>query len=224
MKVVINFDYPQSSEDYIHRIGRTGRLQQSGTSYAFFTSNNMRHANELISVLRETNQLISPQLLEMAELAKTEAFGKNKNKNGFKTQTQKFQRGAKNGRGRGNVRGGIDQKMNRGKPVFGTQDNFNRFNGGLQRGGRGNRGAPRGKQRGGVHQRMFNQNEQSYYQPKEYNNQPSYNNNNIKLNNYDMPPPTHGYDQVQFPMAQFNVPPPGYNNNMNQCIQYPISY
>ncbi|XP_059472626.1 uncharacterized protein LOC132194987 [Neocloeon triangulifer] len=66
VKFVINFDYPNSSEDYIHRIGRTGRSQRSGTAYAFFTANNARQARDLLSVLREANQVINPQLAEMA--------------------------------------------------------------------------------------------------------------------------------------------------------------
>lgn len=63
---MINFDYPNSSEDYIHRIGRTGRSSQSGTSYAFFTPNNSRQAKDLVSVLREANQVVNPKLTEMA--------------------------------------------------------------------------------------------------------------------------------------------------------------
>jgi superfamily II DNA/RNA helicase len=63
---VINFDYPNSSEDYIHRIGRTGRSQRSGTAYAFFTPNNARQARDLISVLREANQVVNPKLSEFA--------------------------------------------------------------------------------------------------------------------------------------------------------------
>jgi ATP-dependent RNA helicase DDX5/DBP2 len=62
IKYVINFDYPNSSEDYIHRIGRTGRCNSSGTSYAFFTPNNSRQAKDLVSVLREANQEVNPQL------------------------------------------------------------------------------------------------------------------------------------------------------------------
>jgi superfamily II DNA/RNA helicase len=66
VKYVINFDYPSSSEDYIHRIGRTGRSQSSGTSYAFFTPQNGRQAKDLINVLREANQIINPKLSELA--------------------------------------------------------------------------------------------------------------------------------------------------------------
>lgn len=29
IKFVINFDYPNNSEDYVHRIGRTGRASQT---------------------------------------------------------------------------------------------------------------------------------------------------------------------------------------------------
>ncbi|CAB3365153.1 Hypothetical predicted protein [Cloeon dipterum] len=65
VKFVINFDYPNSSEDYIHRIGRTGRSCQSGTSYAFFTPSNSRQAKDLVSVLREANQVVNPKLMEL---------------------------------------------------------------------------------------------------------------------------------------------------------------
>lgn len=57
IKYVINFDYPNSSEDYIHRIGRTGRSKTKGTSYAFFTPSNSRQAKDLVSVLTEANQV-----------------------------------------------------------------------------------------------------------------------------------------------------------------------
>lgn len=63
---VINYDYPGNSEDYIHRIGRTGRSETKGTSYAFFTENNARQAQDLVAVLREAKQEIEPKLLEMA--------------------------------------------------------------------------------------------------------------------------------------------------------------
>ncbi|XP_077294175.1 ATP-dependent RNA helicase Rm62 isoform X2 [Arctopsyche grandis] len=66
IKYVINFDYPNSSEDYIHRIGRTGRCKTKGTSYAFFTPSNSRQAKDLVSVLQEANQEINPKLQDMA--------------------------------------------------------------------------------------------------------------------------------------------------------------
>jgi superfamily II DNA/RNA helicase len=76
VKFVINFDYPQSSEDYVHRIGRTGRSQRTGTAYAFFTPSNAKQANDLIAVLQEANQVINPKLHEMAQMARSGAFGR----------------------------------------------------------------------------------------------------------------------------------------------------
>ncbi len=38
IKYVINFDFPNNTEDYIHRIGRTARADNVGTAYTFFTS------------------------------------------------------------------------------------------------------------------------------------------------------------------------------------------
>lgn len=40
---VINYDYPNNSEDYIHRIGRTGRAGAKGTAITFFTTDSMCH-------------------------------------------------------------------------------------------------------------------------------------------------------------------------------------
>ncbi|KAL4703282.1 hypothetical protein ACJJTC_015414 [Scirpophaga incertulas] len=66
VKFVVNFDYPNSSEDYIHRIGRTGRCQQSGTAYTYFTSGDARQSRALVAVLRETGQNPPTKLSEMA--------------------------------------------------------------------------------------------------------------------------------------------------------------
>lgn len=67
VKFVINFDYPNCSEDYVHRIGRTGRSQKTGTAYTFFTRGNSKQAKDLIEVLREANQVINPKLYEFME-------------------------------------------------------------------------------------------------------------------------------------------------------------
>lgn len=64
---MINFDYPNNSEDYVHRIGRTGRSNNTGTAYTFFTPSNGNKAKDLIEVLKEANQVINPKLLELAE-------------------------------------------------------------------------------------------------------------------------------------------------------------
>ncbi|CAG9855598.1 unnamed protein product [Phyllotreta striolata] len=78
VKYVINYDYPNSSEDYVHRIGRTGRCQQAGTAYAFFTPNNQRQAKGLIAVLEEAGQEVNAELMELAQQAKNGSNGKNR--------------------------------------------------------------------------------------------------------------------------------------------------
>lgn len=40
MNCVVNFDLPSQLEDYVHRIGRTGRAGATGISYSFFTRKN----------------------------------------------------------------------------------------------------------------------------------------------------------------------------------------
>jgi len=65
VKFVINYDYPNNSEDYIHRIGRTGRKGNSGTSYTLFTPNNAQKARDLVAVLTEAKQVVNPKLQEL---------------------------------------------------------------------------------------------------------------------------------------------------------------
>lgn len=67
VKFVINYDYPSNSEDYVHRIGRTGRSNNTGTAYTLFTNSNANKAGDLINVLREANQVINPKLADMAK-------------------------------------------------------------------------------------------------------------------------------------------------------------
>ena len=62
---IINLDFPNVAEDYIHRIGRTARADNSGFAYTFFTIQNYKHSNELIRILREANQNIPPRLSEI---------------------------------------------------------------------------------------------------------------------------------------------------------------
>lgn len=59
VKFVINYDFPGNIEDYVHRIGRTGRSNNKGTSYTFFTQSNGAKVDELVNILQETNQVRS---------------------------------------------------------------------------------------------------------------------------------------------------------------------
>ncbi|KAI7870385.1 P-loop containing nucleoside triphosphate hydrolase protein [Spinellus fusiger] len=66
VKYVINYDFPTNIEDYVHRVGRTGRGGCLGSSFTFFTADNARQARDLVGILSETKQMIDPRLQMMA--------------------------------------------------------------------------------------------------------------------------------------------------------------
>lgn len=56
---------PHTIEDYIHRIGRTGRAGAKGVSISFMTDKHARLARDLVGILREAQQNVPPQLMQM---------------------------------------------------------------------------------------------------------------------------------------------------------------
>ncbi|XP_015085117.1 DEAD-box ATP-dependent RNA helicase 5 [Solanum pennellii] len=63
VEVVINYSFPLTTEDYVHRIGRTGRAGKKGVAHTFFTKDNKGLSGELINVLREAGQTVPAALL-----------------------------------------------------------------------------------------------------------------------------------------------------------------
>ncbi len=47
ISIVINYDLPQSSEDYVHRIGRTGRSNAKGKAISFATPDQKKEINQI---------------------------------------------------------------------------------------------------------------------------------------------------------------------------------
>merc|ERR1719326_1034795 len=67
--VVVNFDMPTGSngvEDYVHRIGRTGRAGSKGIAHTFFTQGDRKCATQLVEVLTKADQEVPPELQAMA--------------------------------------------------------------------------------------------------------------------------------------------------------------
>ena len=62
---VVNYDFPNGVEDYIHRIGRTGRAGALGEAYTLFMPGDGKYARELARVLREAGQEVPPELESM---------------------------------------------------------------------------------------------------------------------------------------------------------------
>lgn len=87
---------PGNIEDYVHRIGRTGRAGTKGTSVSFFNEGNSKLGSQLIKILREANQQIPDALLQYD---RSSGFGHSRYGGGGRG------RGGFGGRGRG--RGGF---------------------------------------------------------------------------------------------------------------------
>ncbi len=51
LSLVVNYDVPNHYEDYVHRIGRTGRAGKPGTAYTFITKEQESYAPDLVKAL-----------------------------------------------------------------------------------------------------------------------------------------------------------------------------
>jgi ATP-dependent RNA helicase DBP3 len=70
VEYVINYTFPLTIEDYIHRIGRTGRAGHQGIAHTFFTSREKSLAGALQNVLRQSNQEIPEDLRKFGNTVK----------------------------------------------------------------------------------------------------------------------------------------------------------
>ncbi|MEK7131814.1 MAG: C-terminal helicase domain-containing protein, partial [Patescibacteria group bacterium] len=71
ISLVINYDLPDNTEDYVHRIGRTGRAQSFGKAISFATSQewvDIRHIEKLIkkSIPVRTLPVLPPRRVNIA--------------------------------------------------------------------------------------------------------------------------------------------------------------
>ncbi|XP_047325813.1 DEAD-box ATP-dependent RNA helicase 37-like [Impatiens glandulifera] len=74
---VVNFDLPNDIDDYVHRIGRTGRAGKKGMATAFFNENNSSMARSLAELMQEANQEVPAWL---SQYAARSSFGGGKNR------------------------------------------------------------------------------------------------------------------------------------------------
>ncbi|CAH0730061.1 unnamed protein product, partial [Brenthis ino] len=194
VKFVINYDYPNNSEDYVHRIGRTGRSHNTGTAYTLFTPNNSAKAKDLLSVLQEANQVVNPKLLELAQCGM--GF---KGKYGRGRFRERDDSSSGRGRGRGASRfsdrssrwdsSSNGQSFDQGSNSSYNRQGFNNREGGFREREGSFRGRGRGRGRGG-----YNQNQGStggYNQGFNQNNQGFNSAPNSYYNMYSQPPPSN---------------------------------
>ena len=63
---VVNFDMPATIDDYVHRIGRTGRVGKKGLATAFFNNQDTGLASDLALLLTEVKQQLPDWLAACA--------------------------------------------------------------------------------------------------------------------------------------------------------------
>jgi ATP-dependent RNA helicase DDX5/DBP2 len=90
--MVVNYDFPTQIEDYIHRIGRTGRAGATGSSYTFVTGKNAHYGKDLIKILEDAGQTVPEELRSLAQNARSYGGG------------GRGGRGGKGGKGKGGGR------------------------------------------------------------------------------------------------------------------------
>jgi len=85
VKQVVNFDLPDEIDEYIHRIGRTGRIGNKGKAISFFARDKDDNlARGLVKILSESDQTVPDWLEEVAETALGSGYGPKGGKYGAK--------------------------------------------------------------------------------------------------------------------------------------------
>lgn len=141
---VVNYDLPTDIDDYVHRIGRTGRAGNTGVSTAFFNRGNRGVVRDLIDLLKEANQEV-PGFLDA--IARESSFG-----GGGRGGGRSGGRGRGSGANRDVRRGGFGGQSGAPGGGYGGQGGFNGgYGGGGYSGGGGQYGggAPAGNYGGG---------------------------------------------------------------------------
>lgn len=70
VELVVNYTFPLTIEDYVHRIGRTGRAGKTGEAITFFTDADKLRAGELQNVLKQAGVAPPEALLKFGATVK----------------------------------------------------------------------------------------------------------------------------------------------------------
>ncbi|KAJ1991387.1 RNA-dependent ATPase rok1 [Coemansia spiralis] len=65
VNLVINYDFPQSTQSYIHRIGRTGRAGRLGKAITYFTKEDAPYLKTIVNVMRESGCEVPEWMLQL---------------------------------------------------------------------------------------------------------------------------------------------------------------
>ncbi|CUA72477.1 ATP-dependent RNA helicase ROK1 [Debaryomyces hansenii CBS767] [Rhizoctonia solani] len=70
VRLVINYDFPQSVQSYIHRIGRTGRAGREGEAVTYFTNADAPYLKMIANVLKASNNPVPEWMLKLSKPSK----------------------------------------------------------------------------------------------------------------------------------------------------------
>jgi len=91
---VINFDTPNFPENYMHRIGRTGRAEKKGEALLFYSEKEIDHKDAIEKLMKmEINQLSFPVAVEISTKLTPEEETKVIEPNNPHKQSNEFERG-----------------------------------------------------------------------------------------------------------------------------------
>ncbi|TNN20375.1 putative ATP-dependent RNA helicase DDX52 isoform 3 [Schistosoma japonicum] len=62
VSMVVNYDVPPSKQEYIHRIGRTGRAGHRGRSITLWTDSDLPHMDSILSVMKRSGSEVDEEL------------------------------------------------------------------------------------------------------------------------------------------------------------------
>ncbi|KAJ2275796.1 ATP-dependent RNA helicase ded1 [Coemansia sp. RSA 451] len=79
---VINYDLPNDVDEYVHRVGRTGRAGNTGIATSFFNRNNTGIARQLVELLQEANQEV-PGWLQSIMRERSSFGGRGRGRGGY---------------------------------------------------------------------------------------------------------------------------------------------
>ncbi|KAI9331878.1 putative ROK1-ATP-dependent RNA helicase [Obelidium mucronatum] len=65
VSMVINYDFPQSVQSYIHRIGRTGRAGREGSAVTLFTKADSEYLKIVVNVMKESGCEVPDWMLDL---------------------------------------------------------------------------------------------------------------------------------------------------------------
>jgi len=98
VKFVVNFDLPTDIDEYVHRIGRTGRAGNSGEAISFFNEKNRNIARDLHDIFNETQQEIPDFLAKMVDEIRSAHHGNKSRYSNNAGQLSSVQNGRNNPR------------------------------------------------------------------------------------------------------------------------------